>query len=262
MLKQSLVQEKISELALLNNRGDNKPSSSGASASAGEDSDQQAQLGSSSATVVEIRRNANTNSSSSVNQTQTGMLPHIPQWPRLQIGTYSAHLLRTATLKSTPHGNLDLVQSPTTSNTKIGKNVGLNAAAATEEQRASIDFDGAETLNTYSSRSHLKFMGTNYSTSNNSGHGNSNKLDSGGGSDQNQNSNNPQVKFAARQQESDEDLARRNELAYDNTLKLKYLEKSIRFIQQQHSETLHGLHQEIEKLKNENRGINQLKIEY
>lgn len=41
---------------------------------------------------------------------------------------------------------------------------------------------------------------------------------------------------------------------YDLTMKLRYLEKSIKFIQQQHNETLSSLHQEIENLKNENRG--------
>jgi hypothetical protein len=40
----------------------------------------------------------------------------------------------------------------------------------------------------------------------------------------------------------------------DSTQKLKYLEKSIKFIQEQHNETLHSLHDEIEKLKIENRG--------
>ena len=40
----------------------------------------------------------------------------------------------------------------------------------------------------------------------------------------------------------------------DPTQKLKYLEKSIKFIQDQHNETLYSLHDEIEKLKMENRG--------
>lgn len=46
-----------------------------------------------------------------------------------------------------------------------------------------------------------------------------------------------------------------NNNLYDLTMKLRYLEKSIKFIQQQHNETLSCLHQEIEKLKNENRGM-------
>ena len=45
-----------------------------------------------------------------------------------------------------------------------------------------------------------------------------------------------------------------NRDSYDLTMRLRYLEKSIKFIQQQHNETLNSLHQEIEKLKNENRG--------
>ena len=40
----------------------------------------------------------------------------------------------------------------------------------------------------------------------------------------------------------------------DPMQKLKYLEKSIKFIQEQHNETLDSLHNEIEKLKIENRG--------
>jgi hypothetical protein len=45
-----------------------------------------------------------------------------------------------------------------------------------------------------------------------------------------------------------------NENNFESSMKLNYLEKSIRFIQQQHVDILNGLHQEIEKLKNENRG--------
>lgn len=41
----------------------------------------------------------------------------------------------------------------------------------------------------------------------------------------------------------------------DPLQKLKYLEKSIKFIQEQHNETLNSLHEEIEKLKIENRGL-------
>jgi hypothetical protein len=41
----------------------------------------------------------------------------------------------------------------------------------------------------------------------------------------------------------------------DPTQKLKYLEKSIKFIQEQHNDTLNSLHDEIEKLKMENRGL-------
>jgi hypothetical protein len=41
----------------------------------------------------------------------------------------------------------------------------------------------------------------------------------------------------------------------ETTNRLKYLEKSIKFIQDQHNHTLNGLHDEMEKLKAENRGI-------
>ena len=42
----------------------------------------------------------------------------------------------------------------------------------------------------------------------------------------------------------------------DPTQRLKYLEKNIKFIQEQHMETLTALHTEMEKLRIENRGSN------
>jgi hypothetical protein len=47
---------------------------------------------------------------------------------------------------------------------------------------------------------------------------------------------------------------RNNSDLIETTNRLKYLEKSIKFIQEQHNQTLNGLHDEMEKLKGENRG--------
>lgn len=242
MLKQSLVQEKISELTLLNNPNREseeklRPSTTKATTT-------------SAATLVELRRNAN-------NQTPTNyLLPHIPQWPRLQIGTYSAQIFRTA-VKSNANGNLEIVESPVSSNAKINKSNGMVSTYASDQDSrpTPLDFDGAETLNSYSGRSHLKqhTHGRGHNPGSNlggngggsAGNINNGRIDRTGPGDPNMSNNGG---------EATEDMSRNNEIAYENTQKLKYLEKSIRFIQQQHSETLNGLHQEIEKLKVENRG--------
>lgn len=242
MLKQSLVQEKISELNLLNNP--NRDSEEKLRPSTTKTTPTQT----TAATLVELRRNAN-------NQTPTNyVLPHIPQWPRLQIGTYSAQIFRTA-VKSNTNGNLELVESPVASNTKINKNSGMDQ----EHRPTPLDFDGVETLNSYTGRSQLKQHGLGrghnvaFNSSGNNSGGRDNSIQ--GGRIERTGPGDPNSSLANSGQSAEEVAARNNEIAYENTQKLKYLEKSIRFIQQQHNETLNGLHQEIEKLKIENRGM-------
>lgn len=123
----------------------------------------------------------------------------------------------------------------------------------------SIEYDGIETVNFYSNYSARSNLNSNNNPNSSYSH-------SGHNSNVNENNNDSNSAYLS----SNEFSQKRNDNrsgntlntrsmvpteSYDPTLKLRYLEKSIRFIQQQHNETLQGLHQEIEKLKTENRGF-------
>lgn len=112
-----------------------------------------------------------------------------------------------------------------------------------------IAFDGDETVNFYSKVNY----GRSDSSSSNK---NQNKLNlnSTPNSSLNDSNNNNLANVEKNKSESNRKNSSSNRDTYDLTMRLRYLEKSIKFIQQQHNETLNSLHQEIEKLKNENRG--------
>lgn len=88
-----------------------------------------------------------------------------------------------------------------------------------------LDFDGAETLGFFSANSLI-----------------------------NSNLARKQSKTSLLRQQNDSELFDSNHNNNNSFNKIKYLEKSIKFLQQQHNETLNSLHQEIENLRNENRG--------
>lgn len=119
-----------------------------------------------------------------------------------------------------------------------------------------IEFDGDETVNCYGKatstiqRSKAEANSTNVYDASSLNNTNNN------GSGQNNNVHTNSVGTSTGSTLNPSDNAKDgNNNVYDLTMKLRYLEKSIKFIQQQHNETLSCLHQEIEKLKNENRGM-------
>ncbi len=96
-------------------------------------------------------------------------------------------------------------------------------------------------------------------TENSNGTNNNNSLNSNGGPSLNATNSNQNLKSVSKDKTSTKTNNNNNNNNTTNnnidfTMKLRYLEKSIKFIQQQHNETLSSLHQEIEKLKTENRG--------
>ena len=124
-----------------------------------------------------------------------------------------------------------------------------------------VEFDGDETVDFYSKSKSNR----NNNTSNApDGNGNSNSTNKNSPNNQNSNRSSETPGNAPNSIDSQNSptLNSNNNNAsslndsssYDLTMRLRYLEKSIKFIQQQHNETLHSLHQEIEKLKTENRG--------
>lgn len=255
MLKQSLVQEKLSDLALAATLNEQKPVSPGKIKPAPLTTNATTTT---SAAIIEISRNPNANTD--------GMLSHVPQWPRVQIGS-SRHIIKTNNQQIIKLSNHELVQSPTASNTKIISLIhsGNNNSNNYDQNSPTEDYDGAETVNTYSNR----FSNLNpHSNNNNNSTSSNNPFSNNSGHNSNNNNNHENLKNRMDgvnygqggnrnnlpSDEAESVDSNKDPSAYDPNLKLKYLEKSIRFIQQQHNETLNGLHQEIEKLKIENRG--------
>jgi hypothetical protein len=223
MLKQSLVQEKISELSLL----------SGARREDKERPSQQPQSQPAAQTPT-----------STTNTSLNAHLPHMPHWPRLQIGTCSAQLLRST--RELPSRELAESPPPPPQPPPLPPHL---------VKMSSIDFDGAETVNTQAA-SHrtvqLKQAGAAAAVASSwQRSGRRASREPAGSRPPDESDAAPKRSTGGGSGGGGGDGA---EFAYDNTLKLKNLEKSIRFIQQQHSETLRALHEEIEKLKSENRG--------
>lgn len=201
MLKQTLVQEKLSDLTMAAQTSV-KPSS---------------QLDS------DIKKS-----------TGDILIPHAGQYARLQlIKTSSSTSSSKLKLKSANYSN---------ETTSVNPRINLKPDDDNEEN---LDYDGIETVNFYSNyRGQPSIFNENTSPRHyNSSFMHENRPTS------NKHSTNSS---ANHQNRNIRIISDSNQ--YDPNLKLKYLEKSIKFIQQQHTETLNSLHQEIEKLKDENRG--------
>ena len=198
MLKQSLVQEKLSDLTMATQ------------------------------TTVKVAQNDSDQTNNDI------IIPHTGQWPRVQLIKTSSSNSKLK-LKS---ANYALSESPNTSNQKV------NLKADQDENEENLEYDGVETVNFYS----------NY-------HGNRQRSNLNENSEQPNNSDRPSSQHNRSNNPHSDNFQNKNikivadSSQYDPNLKLKYLEKSIKFIQQQHTETLNSLHQEIEKLKDENRGM-------
>lgn len=120
-----------------------------------------------------------------------------------------------------------------------------------------IEFDGDETVNCYGKAVSTTQWSKVEANSNNVHDASSlNNTNNGSGQNNNVHTNSNQAASTSTGSTLNSSVGVKDGNLYDLTMKLRYLEKSIKFIQQQHNETLSCLHQEIEKLKNENRGIN------
>jgi hypothetical protein len=220
MLKQSLIQEKLSDLT-----------GTSSSAAKPEKSDSE---------------NSNTNNEI--------LLPHMPQWQRVQLNNKQM----LTKMKNIKINNLTVYSAQTasnTSNTSVANNLSIKNIATPneyndEESSGNIDYDGNETV--------IVFNTMHNSTQPNE---NFNKNFNYSGQQQNNNNNNTNElnlinnSTHTNNSSNEQQINRR---CHDDELnsyimKLRYLEKSIKFIQQQHGETLNGLHQEIDQLKSENR---------
>jgi hypothetical protein len=258
MLKQSLVQEKLSDLAVVT-------ADSGKS-------------GGISPTKSEkiIKSKSAVSAISGVSSNGDSLLPHVPQWPRVQIGTQQiqSNIKRSAfsnysnarayTNASSPSSAVNLNTNYAFRNEENNDGNDLN-----EDNNDSIEYDGIETVNYYSNNhsfgkppnNNNNFNSNSFSYGNTSNSNNPNNFsNSNNNSSLNKNNANSINVNSLNNNNSKTDSDSNNNNnstsdSYDPTMKLRYLEKSIKFIQQQHTETLSSLHQEIEKLKNENRGI-------
>ena len=261
MLKQSLVQEKLSDLAVVT-------ADSGKSG------------GISSAEKI-IKSKSAVSAISGVSSNGDSLLPHVPQWPRVQIGTQQIQ----SNIKRSAFSNYSNVRAYTSaSSPSSAANLNTNYAFRNEENNDgndlnddnndNIEYDGIETVNYYSNNhsfgkppnnnnnfnSNSFSYGNTSNSNNNSNNNNSNNPNNFSNSNSSFNKNNANsinVNSLNNNSKTNSDSNNNNSTSdsYDPTMKLRYLEKSIKFIQQQHTETLTSLHQEIEKLKNENRGM-------
>ena len=329
MLKQSLIQEKLSDLAVASSAGAQGSSNSSSSNNNGNSSKSAKTTSSKDIGLVTLSKSglgtvAMNKADAKSEMNSDLLLPHMPQWPRVQMGTQQIQ----SNIKNTNNNNHRLAinsnigrdfavttsaSSPTSSTyinshnnrrDKInysphnGSNTNPNnnedytdsneVNNVTSVSNENIEYDGIETVNYYSSK-HYGFnsndtnnnnnnnSNNSNNNNNNSDHFNSNSFNNGhGNSNSNNNNNNfsnnnrhnnssnnfnqkSHLSFSSNATNSNNNNVNSNGLNqstdnYDPTMKLRYLEKSIKFIQQQHNETLTCLHQEIESLKNENRG--------
>jgi hypothetical protein len=327
MLKQSLIQEKLSDLAATTSSGAATQASNIVSAKLS-GSKSAKTVTSSNSTAKDSTTGAGlyygTSSFLNLNSARTtsdsgnkdSLLPHMPQWPRVQIGTQqiqsnlnNSNLARgnsnllNRNYANTNTSNTSTITSPTSSaimshgggnkrervnfsanrhtNTQNPKNEDYydsnettNEAGNNSSGNENIEYDGIETVNYYSS----KHYGFSVNDSNNNFASNSQNSFNNKGQNNNNNNNNNNFGLNNNMNKShlsfNSNISNLNNINsnnsnlnsnnnpnqsttdnYDPTMKLRYLEKSIKFIQQQHNETLTCLHQEIENLKNENRGL-------
>ena len=219
MLKQSLIQEKLSDLT------------TGSGSTAG-----------SNGALVKLN-------DAKAELIGSSHMHNMPQWPRVQI---DKHI--TSSLKRNAKLLINTVTS--TSPTSVNKTMLSISAKTSRKSNENLDlsfndndkeFEGNEMVNYYTNYGRFgndlqqKSLNTN-ENNNNTGHFNlhTNEIYN--------------IKNLNDQRSVKSSGVVGERVVSDSSIKLKYLEKSIRFIQQQHVETLNGLHQEIDKLKNENRG--------
>lgn len=221
MLKQSLIQEKLSDLTTGNGSSNNGPGG-------------QLKLNDTKAELI-----------------GSSHMHNMPQWPRVQIDKHITSNLRrntklvinTMTSSSSPtnstHTATILSKSAKTYK-KSNENLDLNDFSLSENE-----FEGSEMVNYYTNYGRFD-LNPKPSSNHHHHHNNSDPL--------NLNNTNDSFGFGHDQRNAKSSQYAGERILSDSSVKLKYLEKSIRFIQQQHADTLNGLHQEIDKLKNENRG--------
>ena len=260
MLKQSLVQEKLSDLS------NGSIAAAAANSLAATDLDGKPDVAK-RMTTNRIKLNAVQSSASSIllsNRFNTS-------------ATLGRHFRNNTTAYESNTGNINYTSGSNNNNND-------------EDDNENVEFDGDETVNFYSNLNSNGRMGANGPSGSGPGGGNGgggrggdgdgndkmnahslNSNFSGNSNDLNNNnsgtsnamnssvgphmfSSNSNSSFKTNSKEKHSNQTNHATYNADFTMKLRYLEKSIKFIQQQHNETLSSLHQEIEKLKNENRG--------
>lgn len=250
MIKQSLVQQKLSDL--LTNSSINLK-----------------QVNNNVSQVVdsnELKLGNGINNSKRLDGNNLAHSPYnMPQWPRVQLDKQITSNLKrnTKIIINNSSAYEPSIQNLTVSRNKSAKSVKtLQDTDNSSEMAGNVEFDGDETVDFYSKSKSNR----NNNTSNApDGNGNSNSTNKNSPNNQNSNRSSETPGNAPNSIDSQNSptLNSNNNNAsslndsssYDLTMRLRYLEKSIKFIQQQHNETLHSLHQEIEKLKTENRDL-------
>lgn len=162
------------------------------------------------------------------------LIPHAGQYARLQ-------LIKTSSSTSSSKFKL---KSANYSSESSSANPKINLKPDDDNESAP-DYDGVETVNFYSN-----YHGLPSSSNENTSQG----QNKGAFAPDNRPASNRHSTAGSANPQNRNIKIISDANQYDPNLKLKYLEKSIKFIQQQHTETLNSLHQEIEKLKDENRG--------
>lgn len=231
MLKQSLVQEKLSDLLNNSNGNTNNPNSVVSSLTTNDLKLEKSKTG------TELLQN---------------QVYNMPQWPRVQLDKQITSNLKrnTKIIINSASAYEPTIQNLSNNKDRFSttKQDSVNDGSAAVVS-GGIEFDGDETVNFYSNNinrnGHLN------------GGSNLNNDDFSKNSGQNHNNNSGQNTSSLNTLNTNNSstLKSNDKESYDLTMRLRYLEKSIKFIQQQHNETLNSLHQEIEKLKNENREL-------
>jgi hypothetical protein len=199
MLRQSLVQEKLSDLAAL------------------------------------ARKNNSSSKNESSNRSQAknvDFAAHMPQWPRVQLDKLTGGTLRPDSNCSSEYLHLSDDSANNANMTQQSILADRRTATNGIMQQEKNKLYGDQTVN------YESFYDNRQSS---------------GGDDKQYKKQNEKLKSNLLHNLKSTIEGERPSDANDQSLKLKYLEKSIRFMQEQHNELLNSLHIEIEKLKDENR---------
>lgn len=214
MLKQSLVQEKISDLTI----GAPQPSNTTSSSSTNNGGNGEKKI---------IETNIISLISSPTNPNSKRIFGSSKYAREIIIATTAANSSSTDTDPQQPFLPAYLKKSSPLSN---------------------VNNDESGQISNFSSNARNSFVNNNNNSNNSHGFNQNHQFNSS-------NNNNARFSSTSATNLAGDDAATSSTNNFEATMKLSYLEKSIRFIQEQHTEILNGLHQEIEKLKTENREL-------
>jgi hypothetical protein len=185
-------------------------------------------------------------------QQNQNKLSNLPHWPHKPIDNNTKTILKTTLITKNSISNNKMTLFSIQNDPIISNSNNNNESPTTT---TTIAFDGDETLTSF--RTNKTALNSNNDSNTNN---NSHPFTSTSFKNIKQGSNSGLRGRSSHQEQQDEGGEEGEEnssstLDQTDLMKLRYLEKSIKFIQQQRNETLESLHNEIEKLKIENRDL-------